>query len=263
MKLMIIYFSSTGNSKYVAQQLSQANGDEAISIMDVGNEITLKSGEMLGFVTPTYFWGLPSIVSEKLQELEIKNAKDSYIYYIATYGTSSGSTGKFMSDLLKARGLHLDATFSVKMPDNWTVVFDLSDTEKVASINEKEKPQIEAIIQRVKNKETGNFIRFPVPKLISKPFHAMYDKARRTVHLRVTDDCIGCGLCARNCPVNAITMQDIKKPAWTKDQCVMCLGCLHNCPKFAIQYDDKTQKHGQYIHPGVSMNQRKPIPNKN
>ena len=40
-----------------------------------------------------------------------------------------------------------------------------------------------------------------------------------------------------------------KRPVWVRDQCAMCLGCLHRCPKFAIQYDGRTQKHGQYTNP--------------
>ena len=64
----------------------------------------------------------------------------------------------------------------------------------------------------------------------------------------VNESCVGCGLCAKNCPVSAIELR-AGRPVWTKKQCVMCLSCLHRCPKFAIQYGGKTAKHGQYVHP--------------
>ncbi|MDY5082979.1 MAG: EFR1 family ferrodoxin, partial [Candidatus Limivicinus sp.] len=77
---------------------------------------------------------------------------------------------------------------------------------------------------------------------------------RRTKNLHVENACIGCGLCARKCPVQAIEMKN-KTPVWVKDKCVMCLGCLHRCPKFAIQYGNgkATKKHGQYVNPHVKV----------
>lgn len=57
--------------------------------------------------------------------------------------------------------------------------------------------------------------------------------------------------CVKSCPVKAIDLQ-MKKPVWVKNECVMCLRCLHLCPKFAIQYDNKTQNHGQYLNPHIS-----------
>ena len=77
-------------------------------------------------------------------------------------------------------------------------------------------------------------------------------KVRGTAHFCVEDGCVGCGLCAKKCLVQAIEMRN-KKPVWVKDKCVMCLGCLHRCPKFAIQYGKNTKKHGQYTNPNVKI----------
>lgn len=69
----------------------------------------------------------------------------------------------------------------------------------------------------------------------------------------VYEMCIGCGLCARKCPIQAIEIQD-KKPVWVKKKCALCFRCLHHCPKFAIQYGNgKTKLHGQYRNPHVKV----------
>ena len=46
--------------------------------------------------------------------------------------------------------------------------------------------------------------------------------------------CIGCGLCAINCPANAITMSDEKKPVINLGQCIFCGECAEICPRKAI-----------------------------
>jgi Fe-S-cluster-containing hydrogenase component 2 len=90
-----------------------------------------------------------------------------------------------------------------------------------------------------------------VVSLIAQPLYNA--NVRKTSNLHVEESCIGCGLCAKKCPVQAIEMQN-KKPVWVKDKCVMCLGCLHRCPKFAIQYGNgKTKEHGQYTNPNVKV----------
>ena len=94
----------------------------------------------------------------------------------------------------------------------------------------------------------GDHVGDKLGKFMEVVYPGFYKTLSKTSHLHVEDTCIGCGLCAKNCPVNAIEMKD-GKPAWVKKNCAMCLSCLHRCPKFAIQYDDKTKDHGQYLHP--------------
>lgn len=60
-------FSATGNCKYVASRLAQAEGQETLSIVDcIRDGRYAFEDEVIGIVSPTYFWGLPSIVGEFL-----------------------------------------------------------------------------------------------------------------------------------------------------------------------------------------------------
>ena len=97
---MIFYFTGTGNSYAVAKEMSKACSEELISI---GNsykkeEFTyeLNNDETLGFIFPTYWYGIPTIVEEFLKKLEIKNYKNQYTYLIATYGIVGGNVKRYV-----------------------------------------------------------------------------------------------------------------------------------------------------------------------
>ena len=250
---MIFYFSATGNSKYVADRIAAATGDKTISITDCCKSDSFSFGEAdktVGVVSPTYAWGLPVIVREFLQKLTL-STKPDYLWFAATYGTTPGQTGRFAEDILNANGLSVSAKFSVQMPDTWTPIFDLSSKSKVQRINEAAEPQIDRIISEIQKHASGDFMENKMPMFLTKAVYGLeYDSMRRTSHFKVENTCIGCGLCARNCPVSAIEIRE-KKPVWVKDECVMCLRCLHHCPKFAIQYGGRTKRHGQYTYPAV------------
>ncbi len=134
------------------------------------------------------------------------------------------------------------------MPDTWTPIFDLSDKEKVQRKNKNAETEIDSLIQRIKQSETGDFMNRKMPYVLSKiVHHVWYKEMRKTKHLSVGNSCVGCGLCERNCPVSSIKLCE-RKPKWIEENCVMCLSCLHHCPKFAIEYGRNTKNHGQYIH---------------
>jgi len=50
--------------------------------------------------------------------------------------------------------------------------------------------------------------------------------------------CIGCGLCARDCPATAIEMVDVDgkaRPLFHLDRCIFCYQCAESCPRNAIK----------------------------
>jgi formate hydrogenlyase subunit 6/NADH:ubiquinone oxidoreductase subunit I len=51
-------------------------------------------------------------------------------------------------------------------------------------------------------------------------------------------NCISCGLCARECPANAIEMVMVdnkKRPLIHLDRCIFCYQCADTCPKKVFQ----------------------------
>ena len=68
---MVLYFSGTGNSRYVAERIAKALGDEIFSMngrIKAGDTSPVTSDERLVIVTPTYAWRIPRIVREWLAE---------------------------------------------------------------------------------------------------------------------------------------------------------------------------------------------------
>lgn len=245
---MILFFSATGNCKHVAERISAAIGDTANSMEEANTKIKLADDEMLGIITPTYWWQLPINVREFLERIDLQMNGKRYVFTLSTYGTTPGASGADASRILRRKGVHVDAQYSVKMPDTWTPIFDLSDYKKVAKQNEAADAEIQGVIADIRSRKSGNMMRRALPYAVRLLTDVLYNNERKTKHLHVGTSCVGCGLCAKNCPMKAIEMQE-KRPVWVKKRCAMCLRCLHNCPRFAIQYDDKTQKHGQYVHP--------------
>ena len=134
------------------------------------------------------------------------------------------------------------------MPDTWTPIFDLSDSERNAETNRKADAAIEEAAERIKNREKGGFHTSRVPWIFYPVFNLIYSAMRRTRSFRALDRCTGCGRCASLCPSGVLKMSD-GRPVWTENKCAACLRCLHTCPVFAIQYGGNTEKHGQYVHP--------------
>ncbi|MBQ8016296.1 MAG: EFR1 family ferrodoxin [Clostridia bacterium] len=245
---MIFYFSATGNSRHTAKKIAKALGENAVSITDCLKKdfrnFIVDKNEKIGFVFPVYNFGLPITVTDFIEKLNIK-ANNNYVFTVATFGGFSGSASKMIKERLFEKGIVVNAQFSVRMPDTWTPAYDVSDKTKIAKINAKADRRIDAIIKKIQKHKSGNYDSRRIP--FGDKFYGGYEAMRRTNSLSVESRCTGCGLCAKECPVDAIQMQG-GKPVWVKEKCAMCLGCLHRCPEFAIQRGSKTKEHGQYLH---------------
>lgn len=251
---MVLYFSATGNSKYVAERIAAEIDANAVSISEYAAseriEIELSEDAPVGIVTPVYFGGFPSNVKDFLRRTSLKGT--GYIFVVVTYGMTTGASEHIFKKSWNSRNRAPDAFFCIKMPDTYTLMYDLSDSAAVQRTNQAAEKELAVVIEKIKSRTNGNYLENKMPFLAGKVFHSLYGLQNKTAGFHVTDDCTGCGLCEQKCPAQAIRMEN-GRPAWVKDRCIMCLGCLHRCPKFAIQNGRKTKEHGQYTHPKVSL----------
>lgn len=175
---MIIYFSATGNCKWVAEEIAKGTGETTYSIRESlkGKErtLTIGKGETLGFVTPTYFLQLPTVLTDWLDGTTFVLEGDNYVFTLATYGTTSGTVSNQLQTVLSKKGVRIDADYSLKVPDTWTPKFDLSDQEKNLKILESAKKDLETIIDKIKERATGDFNRAQLPAFTQKPAKFFY-----------------------------------------------------------------------------------------
>ena len=151
---MIFYFSVTGNSLYVAQKIYENQGEELINISNAMNEMRfsykLKSDEKVGFIFPVYFYGISKIISEFVENLEIKSNIKPFIYLVLTCGSTIGNADKMFEKLLANRNYNINSTFSITMPNNYILWYGVPSKEKQLAIFKDTKVQIEEIIKRIK-----------------------------------------------------------------------------------------------------------------
>ena len=59
-------------------------------------------------------------------------------------------------------------------------------------------------------------------------------KCKALIEYSVTDDCIGCTICAQHCPVDAIEMKPYEKHEIDLEKCIRCGMCKQVCPANAV-----------------------------
>ena len=253
---MIFYFSATGNSKYAAERIAKATGDRLVSLSDAVRQrrwrYELAWDEPIGFVTPVYFAGLPSILRFFLGKLSLENLREQYVYLVMTCGSLTGDAAGQFGKLLKKKGLTLSAQFGIPMVDNYIPVFTIPDQASQHRILDAAETHIDDAIRAIRARGIGDYNRFRghAPELLTAVGYQAYAHHRPTSPFLVTGACISCGLCQEICPCGAITLAG-GKPQWRKKQCVHCFACLHRCPTEAIRWRDPEEARGRYYNPRV------------
>ena len=99
---MIYYFSSTGNSQYVAIRLAEMLGERTCDIYKKEKEATdAQSDETVIFVFPVHAWGPAKEMSYFIESewVNKSNGKQSF-YAVATCGDDCGNTDRLIDSLL-------------------------------------------------------------------------------------------------------------------------------------------------------------------
>ncbi len=234
---MIYYFSGTGNSKWVAEQIASKTNDIAVNMAECSTVPSIDN-QTIGIVFPIYAWGAPEPVLEFVKKLA---GKADFSFGVCTCGADAGDAMKKLRDLFP-----LNSIYSIAMPGNYIMGADMESNEAITSKIAKAKEKLKTIADQVISKQSVVDVnRGKLPWIKSNLANLGFNRfARSTKPFFVTDKCTSCGQCAKNCPANTIGIIN-GKPQWS-EKCYQCTACINLCPAKAIEYGKKTSIRGRY-----------------
>ena len=244
---MILCFSGTGNSRYIAERIAEALQDEIVDLnakIKAADYAPIQAGDDIVLVTPTYAWRIPQIVAAWLTRTELLSAKR--IWFVMDCGSEIGNAAGYNRQLAVQKQLQYMGTAQIIMPENYIAMFNAPRKEQARSIVEQAEPALQKVLAQLKAGQ-----EFPPPRenlydrFMSGPvnpvFYRFFVKADA---FRATDACIGCGKCVELCPLNNIRLEN-GKLVWGKN-CTHCMACICYCPKEAIEYGKKSKGKPRY-----------------
>ena len=249
--IMIFVFSGTGNSYHAAKMIATAFKSDMVEMaaaVKYKRKFYNAEGNDVGFVFPVYYHGLPSVVEEFLEMVEI--VKPGHVYAVSTCAGESGKACEQLQEILGKR-LKVDAFYDVLMPENAVYYEDVPDKDEAKRINDAADVTISGIIESLGKKEKGDFRTMAGCDSFDEAREQYFD-FRNTEQFTIDEKCIECRICEHVCPEEIIKVYH-RKPVWDELQCSMCMSCINMCPKQALQFGDTTKDRGRYFHPDYKM----------
>ena len=234
-KRIILYFTGTGNSLYIARQLADEN-TEILSIPQM-----MKQGrhdfaaDEIGIVYPIYGHMPPNMVRNFIKQARLLAG---YKFAVLTFGMLDFNAAEIWDNISRQSGTTFDYINTIVMVDNWLPNFNMADQikmdkhipEQLAKVKEdldQQKKWVKPATDAARRAHEG-FMYF------SRLDPDIGFLMRSEKYFQVTDACIGCGICTEVCPRGnyKLTSEGVKG----EGDCDFCFSCIHNCPQYAIQF---------------------------
>lgn len=216
MNTVEIIFSPTGGTEKVAHILGSHWSENTVKI-DLSNAKTdfskcvINEEDQVLVAMPSFGGRAPAVAIERLKQIAGNGAKCTLV---CVYGNRAyEDTLLEMEDAAKESGFRVTAAVAAVaehsiMPQYATGRPDASD-----------KKQLEQFAEQIAGKEEA---------VVSMPGNRPYKKAGGAGLVpKAGKGCTKCGLCAKNCPVQAI---DPVKFAADSKKCISCMRCVKQCP---------------------------------
>ena len=153
---MVLYFSGTGNSYYIAKKIAELLGDQLVSIADLVRSrkyaIHVEKEETIGFVYPVHACAPPDLVTNFIKELTIENYNQNYMYSVYNCAGTPEYTSRIMKETCEKRGYELSGFYEVLMPGNYVTVKKHLPEEKARKYLQEADGRITTIVEEVRKR---------------------------------------------------------------------------------------------------------------
>lgn len=246
MKIPILYFSSSNNTKYVAELISKglmlANHEpQLISWTSFKSDQTdFLKYETFGIGAPIYALSYPPFVISLLKRLP--KAENGQRFFL--FDTNAGLPGnalKFAKNILEKKGYSFLGGLENISPTRDSV-FQTKYFDYVSWSKKKLHKSLQFGIEvglslRKTNPSVLDWTikKMPFANLIRKGFQYLEDFFYKYIGKSIivhSSKCTNCKVCSKVCPTDAITVDN--GPTINKNLCIGCFKCLRECPVDAL-----------------------------
>ncbi|GAA0732250.1 EFR1 family ferrodoxin [Clostridium oceanicum] len=250
MKGALIYFSGTGNTKYVIKKFNEEFKNKNINcdLIDIDTNTNLDCKyDFYVFGAPIHAEMFPKNFITWVRK-NVKNVTSKKCIIFSTQASNKGTGAEELNLILKEKGMDVVIEDFIKMPNNYYIVpmFKETPEEEKKSIkintNKKISKLVNTFLKGNKNVKHISKFRVNLGK-VSYKFFYMYSKNWAKKKLSVDESiCTHCGKCVKECPTNNIKLSNGK--ITFNSNCISCQRCLNKCPVNAFRY--KKEKFKQY-----------------
>ena len=237
----IIYFSGTGNTKFVACNMKKELEDRNIytDLINIEKDTVLPCNYKYIIIGgPIYFDLYPDMLVNYIR----KNLY-GYTGRCMLFSTQSSNvpSSAFQDVLDRASFLNIKYCQYIQMPNNfYNFMFKKTpkDEEK-RRIKEAINLSSQALEEFLSGKEKiyhTNFLKVCFARAVYKIFYPhMAKMLTKNIEIDL-NKCIHCRICEIKCPRKSIYLSD--KVSFN-DKCLLCQRCMNSCPKNAFLYKNK------------------------
>jgi len=246
LKIPIIYFSSSGNTKYVAELIK--NGlilaklePELIKFNELKKlGLNFNNIKVFGIGAPIYAMAFTLNMLECIKNLPRLRKKVKFFLFDTNAGLP-GTSIKHVRKILEQKNYEFIGAIEVIVPTRDSV-FELKLLKRVKWRRKKIEKVFQFGVKLGKIINTGKgILDLSTPtlfgtiirayfRILEKPFYKYTSKLIGYNHKK----CISCKACEIGCPTDAIKFDN--KLVINHEKCILCFRCLRNCPNNALYF---------------------------